>query len=66
MASVVEPLRTSSGKAIVAGRSAIVAFDDDRIERWTAFGKRHVVEHWFPASQFPTGAPVLGIAERRD
>jgi hypothetical protein len=24
-----------------------------------------VIEHWFPASQLPTQAPVLGIAEVR-
>jgi hypothetical protein len=23
-----------------------------------------VVEHWFPAGQYPSGKPVLGIAER--
>jgi hypothetical protein len=63
-ASVVEPRRTSGGKATVNGGSAVIRFDDDRIERWTPVGKRFVVEHWFPGSQFPPGAPVLGIAER--
>jgi hypothetical protein len=65
-ASVVEPQRTSGGKAIVQDRSLIIYFDDDRVERWTKIGERQVVEHWFPASQFAIATPVLGIAERRD
>jgi hypothetical protein len=63
-ASVVEPRRTSAGKTTVQGGSAVITFEDDRIERWTAVGKRFVVEHWFPGSQFPNGTSVLGIAER--
>ncbi len=62
-ASVVEPQRTSGGKATMKGRSVVIVYDDDRIERWTPVGKRLVVEHWFPASQLPTATPVLGIAE---
>jgi hypothetical protein len=41
----------------------VIVCDDDRVERWTAVGQRMVVEHWFPAAQFPSGTPVLGIAE---
>jgi hypothetical protein len=63
-ASVVEPLRTSGGKATVKGSSVVIVFEDDRVERWTPVGKRLVVEHWFPGSQLPTATPVLGIAER--
>ncbi len=63
-ASVVEPRRTSVGKATVAGNSIVIVYEDDRTERWTPVGNRRVVEHWFPGSQFPTATPVLGIAER--
>jgi hypothetical protein len=63
-ASVVEPLRASSGKAAVRDGAAVLTFDDDRVEWWSRVGQRFVVEHWFPGSQFPAGAPVLGIAER--
>ncbi len=42
---------------------AVIKFDDDRIERWTPVGKRYVVEHWFPSSQYRKTPPVLGIAE---
>jgi hypothetical protein len=63
-ASVVEPRRTADGKATIKGNSALLSFDDDRVERWTPIGKRFVVEHWFPGSQVPTGTAVLGIAER--
>jgi hypothetical protein len=63
-ASVMEPLRTSDGKATVKGGAVVLAFADDRVERWTPVGKRHVVEHWFPGSQVPAVTPVLGIAER--
>lgn len=63
-ASVVEPLRTSNGKASVKGESVVIVFEDDRIERWTPVGRRLVVEHWFPGSQLPAATPVLGIAER--
>jgi hypothetical protein len=54
---------SSEGKAVVKGSAVVIVYEDDRVERWTAVGKRLVVEHWFPASQFPTAAPVLGIAE---
>lgn len=62
-AMVVEPARSSPGKATVKGGAVVIVFDDDRTERWTAVGQRLVVEHWFPASQLPTVTPVLGIAE---
>lgn len=63
-ASVVEPRRTSAGKATFEGNSIVIVYEDDRTERWTVVGNRRVVEHWFPGSQFPTATPVLGIAER--
>jgi hypothetical protein len=63
-ASVVEPLRASSGKAAVRGGAAVLTFADDRVERWSRVGQRFLVEHWFPGSRFPAGPPVLGIAER--
>ena len=63
-AFVVEPSRSSAGKPIVRGGSVVIIFDDDRTERWSAVGKRFVVEHWCPASPLPTTAAILGIAER--
>jgi hypothetical protein len=63
-ASVVEPRRTSDGKSTAQGGSAVLTFEDDRVERWTPVGKQLVVEHWFPGSRFPAGTPVLGIATR--
>lgn len=63
-ASVVEPLRSAAGKVTVQGQALILVFEDDRTERWTPVGDRFVVEHWFPSSQLPVAAPVLGIAER--
>jgi hypothetical protein len=63
-AAVTEPQRVSHGTAAVEGGSVVIAFDDDRVERWTPVGKRLVVEHWFPGSRFPSTTPVLGIAER--
>ena len=42
----------------------VLAFDDDRIERWTKIGQRLVVEHWASSDQFPSGPPVLGIAAK--
>lgn len=63
-ATVVEPVRIS-GKAAVSGGSVLIVFENGRVQRWTPVGKRFVVEHWFPGSQFPTAsAGVLGIAER--
>jgi hypothetical protein len=62
--SVEEPRRRSDGTAAVKGGSIVIAFNDDRVERWTRVGKRIVVEHWFPGSRFPTATPVRGIAER--
>lgn len=63
-ASVVEPLRNSTGTVEARGDSFVIAFADDRAKRWTPVGKKFVVEHWFPASRVPVATPVLGIAER--
>src|SRR5262245_14057336 len=63
-ASVIEPLRTSGGKAEAQGGPVVIRFDDDRVERWTQVGRRMVVEHWSSSAQFPSGTPVLGIADR--
>jgi hypothetical protein len=63
-ATEVEPLRSSNGKATVNDGSVVIAFEDDRTERWTKVGKRWVVEHWCPSSAFPAGKPVVGIAEQ--
>jgi hypothetical protein len=62
--SVEEPRRRCVGMAAVKGGSVAITFGDDRVERWTPVGGRYVVEHWFPASQVPVTAPVLGIAQR--
>lgn len=75
-AHVAEPLRTSDGLVGVQSGKVILAFDDDRVERWTVVGKRVIVEHWVrssgearwegfaPFRPLPAGVPVLGIAER--
>jgi hypothetical protein len=60
--TVNEANRESRGKAVARGNSVVVTYGDDRTERWTPAGKQFVVEHWFPASAFPTKPPVLGIA----
>ena len=62
-ASVSEPLRTSDGKVKIQDGSVVIAYQDDRVERWTPVGKRMVVEHWYPGARFPSGTPVLGIAD---
>ena len=65
-ANVIEPKRSSPGKVRdVMNGVVVLAFDDDRIERWTKIGQRMVVEHWASSDQFPSGPPVLGIAEKR-
>lgn len=63
-AGVAEPNRIAGGKATAKGGGVVIVFDDDRVERWTAVGQRMVVEHWFPAAQYPAGTPVLGVADR--
>ena len=73
-ASVVEPRRSSKGLAAFQGKALVVAFDDDRVERWSLVGKRMVVEHWPqsnplwaghpPLRPVPTSVPVLGIGGR--
>jgi len=60
-ASVVEPLRSSTGNAEAKEGSVVLVFQDDRVERWTPVGSRMVVEHWAASVQFPAGTPVLGI-----
>lgn len=62
--SVSEPKRSATGKAETKDGVMTIQFKDDRVERWTAIGKRMVVEHWFPAAMYPDGPRVLGIAER--
>jgi hypothetical protein len=61
-ASVVEPLRASTGKVVLRGGAAVIVYKDDRVERWTRTAKGVVVEHWYPGRCFPAGTPVLGIA----
>jgi hypothetical protein len=61
-ASVVEPLRSSTGKVELKGGAAVIRYQDDRVERWRRVGKKVVVEHWFPGGRFPSGKPVRGIA----
>ena len=63
-ACVVEPQRTAGGRGAAEGGSFVIAYDDDRVERWTPVGRRLVVEHWFPASQRAAATPVLGIADQ--
>jgi hypothetical protein len=63
-ASVVEPLRSSTGKAEVKEDSVVIVFKDDRVERWTPVGAKMVVEHWAASVQFPAGRPVLGIGRK--
>jgi len=60
-----EPLRKSPGKATTQGNSIVIAFDDNRTERWTRLDRRWLVEHWCPSKAFPHGKPELGVAERR-
>ena len=62
-AYVAEPQRTSTGKVEVKDGSVVIVYQDDRVERWTPVGKRMVVEHWYPGARFPSGTPVLGIAD---
>jgi hypothetical protein len=50
--------------AEVKGGTVVIPLNHNRVERWTPVGNRCVVEHWFPSSQVPVVAPVLGIAER--
>jgi hypothetical protein len=66
VATEAEPLRQSTGTAMFQDGSFVIAFGDDRTERWTAVGKRWVVEHWATSAAFPAGRPVLGIATRAD
>jgi len=67
VATETEPLRQSTGTAMAQDDgSFVIAFGDDRTERWTAVGKRWVVEHWATSAAFPAGRPVLGIATRAD
>ncbi len=63
-ARVEEPLRRSPGRAQGDDDSFVIAFEDDRTERWTRVGGKMVVEHWCPSAAFPDGPRVLGIAER--
>ena len=62
-ASVVETQRQSAGKTEVRDGSLVIVYDDDRVERWSAVGRRAVVEHWYPGNAYPRKTPVLGIAE---
>jgi hypothetical protein len=63
-ASVLEEKRKADGKAEVKSGVIVICYEDDRVERWTAVGRKMVVEHWYPASAFPAGPAVLGIGKR--
>src|SRR5437899_2542840 len=53
-ASVAEPARSSGRRAEAKGGSVVMTFDDGRVERWSATGAGATVEHWFPASGYPS------------
>jgi hypothetical protein len=63
-ASESETLRSSEGKVSQEAGSIVITFADDRVERWTAVGKRMVVEHFCPAAAYPAENKVMGIADR--
>jgi hypothetical protein len=64
-ANAAETKRSSSRKVRDTMNGVVVlAFDDDRIERWTRIGQRMVVEHWASSDHFPRGTPILGIAAK--
>ncbi len=63
-ASESEPNLSANGKAEVKGNALVISFADNRFERWTSVAKRVVVEHFFPGTELPAGAKVLGIADR--
>lgn len=65
-ASVTEPGRASDGTVTSSPGTFLFVCKDDRVERWTPVGRRMVVEHWFPADQYPNGTPVRGIADVTD
>ena len=52
--SVVEPQRSSNGRATVRDSSFLIVCQEDRLERWTPVGQNMVVEHWFPMARFPS------------
>ncbi|MFL5340376.1 MAG: hypothetical protein ACJ8F7_09510 [Gemmataceae bacterium] len=64
--AVSEPARSAGGKATALQGSVLLVYEDDRVERWPPVGRRMVVEHWFPAAQFPNGTPVRGIADHAE
>ena len=64
-AALTEPLRTAGGRAERKPDGVVViAFDDDRTERWTPNGDGFAVEHWCPSAAYPTATPVRGTASR--
>jgi hypothetical protein len=62
-ASESEPRRSAEGNAELKDGTFVILFADDRVERWTVVDKRMVVEHFFPGTEYPAGARVLGIAD---
>jgi hypothetical protein len=64
MAFVAEPARSSGGRTQAKGNAVVITFNDDRVERWSVRGTSVAVEHWFPASRYPSGPSVRGIAQR--
>jgi hypothetical protein len=63
-AAAAEPARSSGGRAEARGNAVVMTFDDGRVERWSAGGAGVAVEHWFPASGYPSGPSVSGVARR--
>lgn len=64
--TVREPLRSSRGPVDCVGRSAVVRFEDGRLESWQLKAGRMVVEHFFPASNYPLGPSIHGTATRAE
>ena len=63
--TVVQPQRTSDGKAESKNGAVEIRYEDDRAERWSMDGAKVVVEHWHPISAMADGKPpVVGVANR--
>lgn len=63
--SVVKDKWSFAKKPVAQDGAFVIRYDDRHVERWTRVGGRMVVERWPAAAQFPSGKPLLGIADKR-
>ncbi|MFT4547712.1 MAG: hypothetical protein ACI8XO_000123 [Verrucomicrobiales bacterium] len=63
---VSEPKRSATGKATLNNGVVEIAYEDDRLERWSLRDGEMAVEHWHAVAKKAGKRPAMGVAQKSD